>query len=326
MTITSDDIKRLAREAGFDLCGITAPSTLPSVRRRYEDWLANGYHADMGWMAASRERRCDPTALMKDLRSIIMLGVNYYQENSEDVPEGHGRVSRYARGRDYHKVIGRMTKDFLRRIVNEVNREVVRKEQPDFKWWVDYGPMLERAWAEKAGLGYIGKNSMLINRQFGSWIFLSEVLTSLELKPDAMWAGEHGRCKSCRRCIDACPTGAIVDEGVIDSRRCLSYLTIEHRSEIPQGQAEKVTDQIFGCDICQEVCPHNQARSVPTKHEELTAERGVGEFLNAKDVLALQSREEFLELTAGTALTRPKLEGLQRNAKIILKGGKKQDS
>ena len=213
-----------------------------------------------------------------------------------------------------------MTESLIRRIRYEMNREVVRR--PDtagrFKWWVDYGPFLERAYAEKAGLGFIGKNGMLINRQFGSWIILAEIVTSLELEPDHVRPGDHGRCGTCRRCIDACPAGAIVDEKTIDSRRCLSYWTIERRSQIPDEFAGRMGNRIFGCDICQEVCPLNENAEEMTSHAALLPHSGPGEFIDAKQILNLRTKEEFLRLTAGTSLTRPKLEGLRRNAQIVL--------
>ncbi len=317
--ITSSDIKRLAAEAGFDLCGITTADVIPDAVEQYHRWLAGGYHADMDWMATSAGRREDPSTLMDNVRSVVMLGVNYYVPNSPQSPAGHGRVSRHARGRDYHKVVGRMTESLIRRIRYEMDREVVRQSDAAgrFKWWVDYGPFLERAYAERAGLGFIGKNSMLINRRFGSWIVLAEIVTSLELEPDHIRPGDHGRCGTCRRCIDACPAGAIIDEKTIDSRRCLSYWTIERHLQIPEEFAGPMGNRIFGCDTCQEVCPLNE-KAVVTSHAALLPHSGLGEFIDAKQILNLRTTEEFLSLTAGTSLTRPKLEGLQRNARIVL--------
>ncbi len=318
--ITSDEIKQLAQDSGFDLCAITSPEKMPHATERYRQWLEQGYHGDMAWMAKSPERRCDPSQLMDNVRSVIMLGLNYYQENCEQTPRGRARVSRYARGRDYHKVIARKIKTLIARIDARIDRDAVVQQENArrFKWWVDYGPFLERAYAEKAGMGFIGKNSMLINREFGSWFFLAEIVTSLELQPDSAPENFHGRCGKCTLCIDACPTDAIVGDGVIDSRRCISYLTIERRGEIPSDRAASMGDLLFGCDICQEVCPFNQKRTVPTSHEELLPSHGVGEFVDCEQIVALEDDEQFLKLTAGTPLTRPKLDGLKRNARVVV--------
>ncbi|MDF1545944.1 MAG: tRNA epoxyqueuosine(34) reductase QueG, partial [bacterium] len=315
IAMNSERIKQIAFDAGFDLCGITSPDRIEEAASRFSGWLSEGHNGEMDWLGKNQARRVDPSQLMPNVKSIIMLGLNYYQADTKEVPEGHGRISRYARGRDYHKIIKKMTERLIYKLDEEiaVRQGRVADLSRRYKWWVDYGPFLERSYGAMAGLGFIGKNSMLINRKFGSWFFLSEIVTTLELEPDDPTAVNHGRCGKCTRCIDACPTGAIVSDGVVDSRRCISYLTIERPSHISTEFSRNMGARAFGCDICQEVCPHN-GRAVETSHRELLPDRGVGEFLDARLVLKMQTREEFLKLTAGTPLTRPRLENLQRNA------------
>ncbi len=324
MTITSELIKYYAKAAGFDLCGITNPDAPDRDTSRYQKWLDRGLHADMDYMSAKVERRCDPSLSLEGVRSIIMLGLNYYQPNSEqDEPES-GLVARYARGRDYHKIFETRIRAMLRAVHDAHPQLDIRS---DFRYFVDYGPCLERAYAEKAGLGYIGRNSMLITEEFGSWVMLAEILTTVELAPDEPNQKRHGHCGNCQRCLVHCPTGAIISPGVVDASKCISYLTIEKRNEIEPLLRAKIGNRIFGCDVCQEVCPHNHPQQRPqylsnqTTNKEFLPESGVGEFVNLKDVLELESQEQFLELTAGTPLTRPKLEGLKRNARICLENG-----
>lgn len=307
--IDAQGIKRLAYGVGFDLCGVCAPEVIPEARERYYQWLEKRYHGELAYLAKDPERRSDPRLLLDGGKSVIMLGLNYYQPNTETVPEGFGRVSRYARGRDYHKVIAKMTKELIRGIEGEMES----KGTAEFRWFVDYGPMLERAYAEKAGLGYVGRNGMLISRQFGSWIFLAEIITTLELAPDDPKAIKHGTCGTCRKCIEACPTQALVEDRVVDSTKCISYLTIERPIDVDESLIPMIGERMFGCDVCQEVCPHNYQRQKLTKHEAFL-NGGVGEFIDTRKVLAMQTREDFLAMTAGTPLTRTKLEGLQRNA------------
>ena len=312
--LTSKEIKRYASEAGFDLCGITTPEVIPHAAQRLRKWLNKGLQGEMSYMEKEPERRMDPSKTLAGVRSIIILAINYYQPDHASPGPEHGRVARYARGRDYHKVFESRTKNMLKAIQSDHPDLNVKQE---FRWFVDYGPFLEKAYAEKAGMGYIGTNSMLITEEFGSWILLSEILTTLELAPDVPVPGRHGACGSCRRCVDHCPTGAIIAPGVVDANKCISYLTIEKRTEIERELRKKLNGKVFGCDICQEVCPHNQ-RAQPTKHIEFAPASGVGEFLDLKKICEMSDREDFLELTAGTALTRPKLAGLRRTASAIL--------
>lgn len=320
----SQKIKELAFLSGFDLCGITTPEIIPEAKDSYSKWLENNYHGEMEWLSKNIKRRTDPSLLIENSKSIIMLGINYYQPNSDEIPSDYGRVSRYARGKDYHKVIKKKTENLIFKIMSliepglDVNdKELKEKSRKYFRWFVDYGPFVERPYAAKADLGFIGKNGMLISREFGSWIFLSEIITSIEIDIEDDQKINHGRCGKCTKCIDACPTSAIIEDGLLDATKCISYLTIERPSEIPDDLKQKMGKLIFGCDICQEVCPHN-GRAVETTHKEFMPDKGVGEFLNARTILKLQSREDFLKLTAGTPLVRPKLENLQRNAKIVL--------
>lgn len=261
------------------------------------------------------DRRAHAYRLAPGIRSVIVVGLNYYRQNTGPVPPGHGRVARYARGRDYHKIINKMSRELITRIECEIDRDAAQCQRPIFKHWVDYGPMLERAYAARAGLGFIGKNTNLITRQYGSWVFLGEIVTSLELEPDGI---DPGQCGRCRECIDACPTGAISDRGVLDSRKCLSYLTVEHKGAIPTESAARMGSQVFGCDICQEVCPFNLRREEQATHPQLQAERGVGEVIDCEAVLRMSTDSDFLAVAAGTPLTRAKLEGLKRNARIVL--------
>ena len=312
--LTAPLVKLYAKHAGFDLCGITTPEIIPHAQARLSEWLANGYHGEMSYMARNVERRANPSLSLTDAKSVIVLALNYFSPDSPLPANHHGRIAKYARGRDYHLVMDKSMRRMVRAMVADFPALHPRR---DFKCMVDHGPLLERAYAEKAGLGYIGKNSMLITREFGSWVLLATIITTAILEPDIPNARRHGKCGTCRRCIDACPTRAIVADGVIDATRCISYLTIEKRGEIDPSLAADMGDRVFGCDICQDVCPHN-GRAAYTSHDEFKPVSGVGEFLDIVRMATLEDETEFRALASGTPLTRPKLSGLRRNAEIVL--------
>ena len=246
-------IKEEARRLGFDAVGISPVSSAESLPQtllsKLHAWLARGYHATMAWMARDPSRRAAPTRVLPGCRSIISVGMNYYSGHHPDEGPGRGRIARYAWGSDYHDILG--TK--LRELETYINRVA---PSGTTKSYVDTGPVMEKAWAERAGLGWIGKHSNLVSPTFGSWLLLGEILTTLELESD-----EPGTdlCGSCTLCIRACPTGAITEPYVVDAARCISYLTIELRDtgSIPEELQDKIGNRVFGCDDCLDACPYN---------------------------------------------------------------------
>ncbi|HNR29927.1 MAG TPA: tRNA epoxyqueuosine(34) reductase QueG [Candidatus Hydrogenedentes bacterium] len=304
----ADQMKRAARELGFDACGI-ARAEAPDPEDRLGAWLERGYHADMAWMARTRAARQDPQLLLPGAKSVIVVARNYHHPRPEQ-PPGSGKVAAYAWGRDYHKVLRRP----LRALA-----ATVEGFEPGARTYcrIDSGPVLERAWAARAGVGWIGRNSLVLRRDLGSWFFLGVILTTVELAPDRP---VEDCCGSCRACIDACPTRAIVAPGVVDSRLCISYHTIENRGEIPEALHAAFRDWVFGCDICQEVCPWN--RFAKTTDEAAFHPRpGVAHPALAE--LAEQDEDAFNARFAGTPVRRAKHGGMLRNARIALGNAKR---
>lgn len=253
MTLT-EAIKYEATALGFDAVGISqvplSDTAALSLLDRLREWLRQGYCGAMAWMTRNPERRADPQLVLHGCRSIISVGKNYYTDRRADEAPGHGRIARYAWGQDYHDVIGPKLEQLAARI-----RQLAPKAHT--RWYVDTGPIMEKAWAQQAGLGWIGKHSNLVSTRFGSWLLLGEILTTLELDPDEPAVD---LCESCTLCIRACPTGAITDPYVVDARRCISYLTIElprTGDPIPNEFSGKLGNRIFGCDDCLDVCPYN---------------------------------------------------------------------
>jgi epoxyqueuosine reductase len=294
-------LKEIALEAGFDGCGIAAAQALEEEREHLREWLRQGMHAGMAWMEGNFDKRLDPTALMPGTRSVICLIHNYYPEKESS---GEYRIARYALGEDYHFVL----KDKMRPILDWLSDQGATASRA----FTDSAPILERAWAQRAGLGWTGKNSLLLNREMGSYFFLAEILTDLGLAPDAPITRDY--CGGCVRCITACPTQAIVQPGVVDARRCISYLTIENKYDIPEEFRGQYQDWIFGCDICQEVCPWNSKAS-PNQEPRLKAHP---DLLNLrKSDLDTLTEAEFTRRFARSPLARTGYSGLKRNAEFL---------
>jgi len=299
-------IRREARSLGFGAVGFASASRSPHLER-LEAWLAAGRHGTMRWMARDPGRRSDPRAVLASAETVISVTVPYYRGDwpAGEGAEPRGRIARYAWGRDYHKRIRRRLKLLARAIVAAC---------PEARWlaYVDTGPMLDRAWAERSGVGWIGKNTNVIVQGQGSWMFLGEILTDLRIEPDAP-ARNH--CGTCARCIAACPTGAIVGPYQLDARRCISYLTIEHRGSIPLELRPSIGTRIFGCDDCQEVCPWNRF-AVKTSDPDF-AERPEQQTPELIPLLSLDE-EGFRARYQGTALLRAKRAGFVRNVAVAL--------
>ncbi|MFP3940595.1 MAG: tRNA epoxyqueuosine(34) reductase QueG [Thermoanaerobaculia bacterium] len=304
-------LKSWALEAGFDDAGVARLG--PSGQgRAFLEWLDRGDQAGMEWIARRTDRRLDPRRLLPGARSVLCVALRYAPLAGEEEPAGDlwPRVARYARGRDYHDVMGRRLRRLEERIAEAFPGTGTRR-------YVDTGPLLERELAARAGLGAQGKNTNLLSREAGSWFLLGEVLLTLDLAPDPPVADLCGRCT---RCLDLCPTGALTGPYRLDSRRCISYWTIEHRGDLPEEAREMVGEWVFGCDVCQEVCPWNVRGEVrgrePAGHPELRLPEERRE-LDLAGLLHL-SREEYVERFRGSPMKRAKREGLQRNAAVAM--------
>jgi epoxyqueuosine reductase len=328
-------IKEQAHALGFELVGI-APATPADGFERMREWLDRGYAGEMGYMYRQAEARRNPGSILPEVKSVVMVGMNYKPvENSQksvaerdtetrrqgDKEKGKARrgslspclpvslsaqVARYARGDDYHHVLWRKLNQLL---------EWIQGEAPGCRGRgvVDTAPLLERDFSRRAGLGWFGKNTMLLNKRLGSYFFLGALLLDLELTADPPHGASH--CGTCTACLDACPTQAFVEPGVLDSRRCISYLTIELRGPIPEELREPMGDWLFGCDVCQEVCPWNH--KAPAGMEPALQPREDLMDINLIELLSL-SEEQFRKRFPGTALMRAKRQGLLRNAAIVL--------
>jgi epoxyqueuosine reductase len=308
-------VKKAAREAGFDLAGIAPVHDAPELNY-FHEWIAAGHAGEMKYMEARDEagrlKRASLRHAVPWARSVIVCALNYNtaQPYSTDVNDSQrGWISRYAWGEDYHDAV--MAK--LRAVEQQLQQECTDKEvELQTRCYVDTGPLVERVYAKYAGVGWIGKNTCILNQKLGSWLFLGVVLTSLELEPDLP---APDRCGTCTRCIDACPTDALIAPYQLDANRCIAYLTIEKRGTIPEDIREGIGLQVFGCDICQDVCPWNR-KAPATSAQEFQPRDGL---LNpALDWLAEMTAEEFREKFRGSPVRRTKHSGLRRNAAIAI--------
>jgi epoxyqueuosine reductase len=306
--LTSADVKTKARSLGFDLCGVAPAGDLPELKF-FPQWLARGYAGEMAYLARSAERRADVRNVLPSARSVIVAAAMYNVDrlySTECVDPSRAQIARYAWGDDYHEVIERRLDALLAwmRGASAAPFEARR--------YVDTGPVQERVYAQHAGIGWIGKNTCVINPAIGSWLLLGEIVCSLPLEPDPPSVDQ---CGSCTLCIEACPTQAIVEPGVLDSTRCISYLTIELRGSIPEALRPAIGSHVYGCDVCQEVCPWNGAP--PVSDDPAWQPRAAWDG-RTTTALAEMSDEELRRAMRGSAMQRTKVSGLRRNLSVAL--------
>ena len=297
-------LAEFARDIGFDSCRIARCSP-PAHGKQFSDWLNENAHGEMEYMARGKEKRSDPEKILSGAKSIVVLAMNYFQGEMPRRPEiaAKGRIARYAWGDDYHDVIAAKL-----RTIDKFLREIGGQQ----KFYVDTGPILERDHAGEAGIGWHGKSTMLLDQQLGTWFFLAEILTTLELPPDAP---ARNRCGTCERCINACPTGAITAPHKLDARRCISYLTIELKGAIPIELRPLIGNRIFGCDDCLEACPWNRFAQVSRETAYAARPSTVG--FSLRDYLSLTD-QEFRELFRNSPIKRIKRRGFLRNVCVAL--------
>ena len=300
-------IKEAARQTGFDFCGISRADFLEEQAPRLEQWLRRNMHGEMKYMENYFDKRLDPRKLVEGSKSVISVLLNYYPEKTQ-ADDTAPKISKYAYGKDYHFVI----RDKLAEMVSKLQKEIGQFQARVF---TDSAPVMDKVWAEKSGLGWIGKHTNLINKKMGSFFFIGEIICDLELEPDGP-VQDH--CGTCTRCIDACPTDAITDAYMVDGSKCISYATIELKAtlKIPDSFKHKMENWAFGCDICQDVCPWNR---FSTPHRTTA-------FHSHPSLLSMQAREwqeiteeVFNEVFKLSAVQRPKYKGLMRNLKFLNK-------
>lgn len=303
------ELNSLLEDEGLELMGIADARPAPNREHEYREWLRRGYAGAMGYLESHAEMKYRPDALLPGAQSIIFVGINYYQPTSGPAPASEGRIARYAWGRDYHRVLGKR----LRRVARKLGE---RYPEDKFQHGTDSTPLAERFYAERAGIGFTGRHTLLISGQYGSWFLIGEILSTRHFPASEPPDGRHGGCPTgCRKCIDVCPTGALLGPHKIDGSRCISYLTIEYKGSIPEELRPKMGNWLFGCDRCQEVCPLN-VRAQVTDVQDFRQVRA-GETEKLEEILRIETEEEFRRKYAGSPLMRAKRTGLLRNACIV---------
>lgn len=305
MKITNEIIIKKAKKQGFDLIGFAPAEELTDEIKKLKKWLKENFNAGMVYMEKNIEKRKNVRRLLPSAKSVISLGLNYYTPVKFSNDRNKGKISRYAWGKDYHLIIW----EKLEELVDEIKKIDNKFEA---KTYVDTGPVMDKAWAVKSGIGWLGKHTNVINKEYGSWFFIANLITNFEFKYSLPI---EDFCGSCRACIDACPTDAIIDEYVIDANKCISYLTIENKNNIPEEYKGKFNNWIFGCDICQDVCPWNNKFSKITNTVEFFPNNNSKE-LDLDEVESI-SKEEFNKRFKESPVKRAKLTGLKRNAVFI---------
>jgi epoxyqueuosine reductase len=305
-------IKEEAKLLGFDYCGIAKADFLEDEAPKLEAWLSQNYHGQMAYMANHFDKRLDPRLLVDGAQTVVSLMYNYYPAST--MPEEGYQIAKYAYGEDYHQVIKQKLKTMLQNLTQKIG-------QFGGRVFVDSAPIMERQWAQKSGMGWLGKNSLLLNKNYGSFFFLAELIIDIEVTPDSPMIKDY--CGTCTRCIDACPTDAIVKDGVVDGSKCISYYTIELKEQIPNDVKGKFNDWIFGCDICQDVCPWNRF-SKPHGESKFNSKEELHQFTK-KDWEEI-TEDVFEKLFSKSPIKRTKYSGLKRNINFVKQTGSKEEN
>jgi epoxyqueuosine reductase len=300
----TEEIRTWGKELGFSSIGFAKAEQLIKEGVKFNDWLHRKYHGTMGWLEKNGKERQNPFIIMPNAKSVIVCAINYYQSETS-ATGANGKISKYAWGDDYHNVIKSRLKDLWK---------LITSRQPDALGFieVDSGPVMEKAWAQRAGIGWQGKHSIILNKEYGSWFFLGIIITDIELFYDSP---VENMCGACTLCIDACPTSAIVAPYVLDASRCISYFTIEHRGDVDKEISNKFDNWIFGCDICQNACPWNQKNAKISNAPEFIP-REYSSGVEHEKIL-LMNETEFNQLFENSPIIRRKLEGMQENIRNI---------